>query len=260
MTVSGPDRLFWAAGLLGHVVLLAVLFARGRARQFPVFTALIAASVLRTVVLFFARGSAVHTYFSLYWTLAIIIDVLLQSAVVYEMATHVFRPLGRWAPDARRGMTWLVVSSLVLAGLLAALAAPANTRTPEKWVARGSFFSSAVMSELFVGMVVLSVTVGLPWRTHVARISHGLGAFSLFDVLIEAGHTLYGAAYHARADVILTHVRMLLYLGCLAYWIVTLWRDAPAPRELPPDVRKHLRGLQSRLAYDLYTLRSWRKP
>ena len=251
MTVSGLDRLFWAAGLLGHVALLFVLLHRGRARRFPVFTTFIGASVLRTVVLFFARGRAVYTYFLLYWTLAILVDVLLQFAVVYEMATHTFRPLGRWAPDARRGMTWLVTASVLVAAGLTVLAAPAATVSPEKWVTKGSFFSSAI---------VLSVTVGLPTRTHVARISQALGLYSLVDVMIEAGHTMYGAGYHARADEVLSHARMMLYLLCLVYWIVTLWQDAPEPRELPAHVRKHLRGLQSRLAYDLYTLRSWRKP
>lgn len=260
MTLSGLDRLFWAAGLLGHVVLLFVLFRRDRARRFPVFTGFIAASVLRTVVLFFARGRGVYTYFVLYWALAILVDVLLQFAVVYEMATHIFRPLGRWAPDARRGMTWLVGASLLVAVGLTFLATPASTVSPEKWVTKGSFFSSALMSELFIGMIILSVTVRLPLRTHVARISQALGLYSLVDVMIEAGHTLYGAEYHARADEVLSHARMLLYLLCLGYWIVTLWQDAPEPRELPAHVRKHLRGLQSRLAYDLYTLRSWRKP
>lgn len=259
MGLSALDTLFWALGVVGHLVLLGVLVARRRARHFPLFTALIALAVTRSFVLFFVRayGSS-FLYFRAYWGLAIV-DSLLQLAVVFEVATHVFRPMGRWARDTRRSMWLMAVASIVLASALTAMAAPAATNWRELLVIRGSFFSSALLSELFVGMVVLSVTAGLPWRTHVARIAHGLGAYSLLDIAIEAGHTLYGTGYKAHIDDLLSDARMLLYLGCLLYWIVTLWQQAPEPRELPDTLRKHLRVLQTRLAYDLYTFRSWRK-
>ena len=111
-----------------------------------------------------------------------------------------------------------------------------------------------------MGLGVLSVTAGLPWKTHVARIAHGLGAYSLVDVAIEAGHNVYGLGYRAGTDEVLTYARMLLYLACLGYWIVTLWQDAPEPRELPAEMRAQLRSLQARVAYDLGTIRTWRKP
>lgn len=41
------------------------------------------------------------------------------------------------------------------------------------------------MSELFVGMLSLSVTVGLPWKSHTTRIACGLGIYSGICVLIE---------------------------------------------------------------------------
>ncbi len=261
MHLSALDHLFWAAGLAGNIVLLGVLLLRHRARHFPVFTAFIAAAVLRTAVLYLVqRHGGVYAYFLAYWSLAIAVDVVLQLAVVFEIASHVFRPLGRWAPDARRGMVWLVAGSLWLAGLLTAVAAPVTPHWQEMLVSKGSFFTSTLMSELFVGMLVLSATVGLPWRTHVARIAHGLGAYSIVDIAIETAHTLYGAGYKTQTDVALYHTRMVLYLACLVYWSVTLWQQAPAPRELPAEMRKHLRNLQARVAYDLYLLRSWKKP
>jgi hypothetical protein len=43
------NHLIWAAGLLGHLVLLAVLFMRRRVARFPWFTLLILFYFLRSV-------------------------------------------------------------------------------------------------------------------------------------------------------------------------------------------------------------------
>ena len=261
MILSDLDTLLWAAGLFGHVLLLGVLLGRHRAAQFPFFTAFIGGSVLRTLILIFlARHYVARTYFLSYWSLAILVDVALQSAVVYEAAGHVFRPLGHWAADARKGMTGLVFTSLLVAGVLTWLATPVSSFWQKSLVEKGNFFVSVLMSELFVGMVILSVTVGLPWRTHVARIAQGLGAYAILDLALEACHALYGRDYLAHVDVLLTDTGKILYLSCVVYWIVTLFQNAPAPRELPVAARQHLRELSARLTYDLYTLRSGRRP
>ncbi len=260
MPLSGIDQLLWAAGLLGHAVLLGVLLGRRRAAQFPAFTALIAANVLRSVVLYAVRSRGTEqTYFATFLTGGIV-DAVLQFTVLYEIASHVFRPLGHWALDARKSMRLLIGGSLILATGLTALAAPSRFRWDFNVLTKVGFFSSTLLAELFVGMLVLSVTVGLPWRTHVARIAHGLGAYSIVDIAIEVGHTLYGAPYRAQVDEALTSARMLVYLACLVYWIVTLWQEAPQPRELPAEMRAHLRAWQANLADNLYTLRSWKKP
>lgn len=257
--MSDLGNLFWVLGFAGHLALLWVLFRRRRARQFPVFTALILVNVLRTAILYLVRRSGTdYAYFQAYVWLGML-DVLLQLGVVYEVATHVFRPLGGWAPDVRRGLQAVVGGCLAIALGLTYLAVPGNTKWQIAALMKANFFASALLSGLFLGLVVLSVTVGLPWRTHVARISQGLGAYSIFDVIIQAGHTLYGAGYQARIDETLITARMTVYLGALGYWIVTLWKDAPPGRQLSAEMREQLRSLQARLAYDLYTIRHWRK-
>lgn len=261
MILSDLDNLLWAAGFLGNGLLLTVLLIRRRARHFPCFAAFIAGSLLRTAILFgLARHYVAHTYFIAYWSLAILVDVVLQVAVVYETAGHVFRPLGHWAPDARRGMSLIIAGSLLVASLLTALAVPASSLWQEAVVSKGNFFSTAIMSELLIGMVYLSVTVGLPWRTHVARIGQAFGAYSLLCLSLELLRALYGAHMQSAVDVSLTETRKIAYLLALGYWIVTLWLAAPAPRQLPAAARQQLRELQARLTYDLYTLRSGRRP
>ncbi len=261
LILSDLDNLLWAVGVFGNVALLAVLLLRHRATHFPFFTTFIAGSVLRSLLLLaLARHYVPHTYFLSYWSLAILVDVVLQSAVVYETAGHVFRPLGHWAADARRGMGWIIAGSFFTAGVLAWLAIPVSAIWQRSLVEKGDFFFYVLMSELLIGMVMLSVTVGLPWRTHVARIAQGLGAYSLLNLALEAGHSLYGAEYKGRVDLLLTDTRKVFYLSCVVYWVATLWQDAPEPRQLPLAARQHLRDLQARITYDLYTLRSGRRP
>lgn len=258
MPLNGMDRLLWAIGLFGHIALLIVLLARRRTARFPMFTALVSANILRTVLLFSLRN---HEFpYMLVYLAAHVLDIGLQLAVVYEIARHVFRPSGGWAPDVRRPMLWLGWASLAAASGLTWLAAPYAPGLERTALLKSEFFSSTLTSELFLGMVVLSVTAGLPWRTHDARIMHALGTFTLLDLAIEAVHTVHGEAGTSHIRDVLTLARMAVYLGCLAYWIVTLWQEAPEPRGLPPKMLADLRLLNARLAYDLYALRNWKKP
>ena len=259
MRLTGLDLFFWAAGLTGHVMLLSVLWSRHRAKRFPLFTALIATNVVKTCLLYFTlRHGSREAYSVTYWSLAIV-DLVLQLGVIYEISLHTFRPLGEWVSDARHSLSWLLLGCLAVASALTWLATPAGGYWQQTLVIKGDFFSSVLMSELLVAMISLAVTVGLPLRTHVARIAQGLGIYAMFGIVLDAGQSYYGSLLGAETLTLLAHVRMTAYLFCLGYWIVTLWSDAPAPRRLPREMRKQLSALEAQLAYDLETLRSWRK-
>lgn len=120
---------------------------------------------------------------------------------------------------------------------------------------KGAFFSSVCMSELFAGMVALSVKSGLPWKTHVARISQGLGVYSIIDVLVETGHSYFGVGHNTQIYASLAHLRMGSYLICAFYWIVMLWRNAPVSKKLPEQLRDQLIGLQNVVDSDLEQIR-----
>ncbi len=150
--------------------------------------------------------------------------------------------------------------STVAAGLLALSAHPATKLLIQSIMIQGNLFTAALMSGLFVGMIILSVTAGLPWKTHVARICQGLGAYSFVQVAIEAGHTYYGLTASDRIYVELSHLRIAVYLVCLLYWIVMLWRTAPPVRTMPDLMRRQLFALSGSVEVGLKTLRSWRQP
>ena len=260
MQLTSLDRFLWVSSLLGHCLLLGVLVLRRRTGSFPLFTSLIALNIVRTVVLYVAstHGSR-DTYFYSYWTLAFI-DVSLQLGIAYELATHVFRPLGVWAPDVRRSFAMVLAGSVTVASLLVWLATPTSHTIRQAVVARGNLFASALIAELFVAMVSLSVTMGLPWRTHVARLAQGLGIYSIFGILADAAHTYFASGTTNEAFNLVSHLRMTLYLSCLAYWIVTLALPQPAPRRMPAHLHQELVALQRRAALTLQLLRTTGTP
>ena len=257
MHLSRVIFAFWAAGLTAQILLLFVLLARHRARTFPVFTTLIAANVLNSVVLYeVALHGSKHDYFVAYFAFAVL-DLVLQLSVTYELARHVFCPTGTWARDIRKGFLILVLASLAIAFALACLPSPPEKTVLGMLLDRGNLFSSALQCELFVGMIAFSSTANLPWNTHVARIAQGLGFYSLVGLLTEAGHNIL--TRNTTAFESLTYVRMSTYLLCASYWIVMLWLPAPGPQELPEEAQRQLFTLQRRVEYDLRKLRAFKQ-
>jgi hypothetical protein len=259
MNLSYFDRFVWAASLYGQALLILVLWTRGRVKSFPIFTAYIAESIATNLALYFIRYHLSRpTYSHAYHTLGFV-DEALQLLVVYELAVHIFCPTGVWASDVRKTFLALVGASFAIAFLLTWLAHPAGSLPVDTFLLRSNFFSAALMSQLFVGMMILSATVGLPWKTHVARIAQGLGAYSLFCVAKNIVLAYVDISKHPQVFRELSHLRILTYLGCEAYWIVLLWQKAPAPRDLPEAMRAQIYTLQKQVEYDLVRIRAWRK-
>ena len=160
MRLTGLDFLFWAAGFALNVTLLVILWYRRRAKSFPFFTALITLMVVKTILLYFVLhyGSRVN-YFHTYWSLSII-DTTLQLCVVYEVASLVFRPLAVWAPDLRNSFGWLIGLSLIVALCITWLASPPARTWMQSFATKGNLFAAALLSELFVAMMGVSVSAG----------------------------------------------------------------------------------------------------
>lgn len=258
MQLNGIDYFLWAASFLAEVALLVVLFVRHRARSFPFFTTYAAELVATTIILFLTyRYGSTHAYLVAYLSTGCV-DLALQLCVLYELASHVFRPVGKWASDVRRSFIGIVCISVVIAVGLTWLTHPPARTWVRTLLIRGNFSSSILMSELFVGMVVLSATVKLPWKTHVARISQGLGVYSVVGIVTEAGHSLFGQDRAVLFSAVLSYLRISSFILCTGYWVVMLWRDAPASRPLPEEMQTQLLSLQRRVGWDVRRIREWK--
>jgi hypothetical protein len=93
----------------------------------------------------------------------------------------------------------------------------------------------------------------------VAKIAQGLGAYSLVSVLFETGHSYFGMGRELPVFLLLSHVRMAAYLGCVSYWIVSLWNEERAVRTMTEEMRASIFTLQTQVEYHLQDLRSRKK-
>jgi hypothetical protein len=261
MNLSGIQGLLWAAAFVAECLLLAVLFLRRRAASFPAFTFLIVFYVARSIILYalaLRLGIRSWPYFLTYLPLACV-DEAIQLVVFYELAMHVFCPTGVWARDIRRAFLWLIAASCVLALGLSMVASPSTASRYQTFLLHSNLFTSILMSELFVGMMVLSTTAGLPWKTHVARIAQGFGAFALISFALDAMKSYLGQLDGFDAYTNLSNGVKFAFVACAGYWTVTLWQEAPAPRELPDAMLMQIYTLQRRVENDLLRIRDWRR-
>jgi hypothetical protein len=256
MRLTSLDFLFWAAGFAEQLALLFVLWYRRRARAFPYFTALITLNVIRTIVLYCVLHDGTKAAYAYTYWWAAVLDVILQLCVVYEVASRVFRPLDIWASDVRSKFVWLLGLSISVALGLTWLESPPARTWMQGFATKGNLFTAALQSELFVVMMALSISARLPWRTHVAKIAQGLGAYSLISVLFETGHSYFGMGRDLPVFILLSHVRMAAYLGCVSYWIINLWSDERTARKMTEQMRENMFALQVQVEYQLQNLRS----
>lgn len=256
MQISNLDSFLWVAGFLGNVVLLFLLWRTSRVKRSPAFTSLIALSVVRSVTLFlllryFGRSS----YFYAYWSLAIV-DTVLQILVLGEAALHVFRPTRTWAPGSRLGLTILLLVSSIVSCFLTWLSSPPTQYLRQFVVIKGELFSTVLVSELLIGLLVMSVTLELRLTTDAAVVLEVLGFYSLKDLLIHGLQAHYGLPPGTATFVALSRLGIALYCLGLGYWIFAFRKKAPAPQELPDRMREQLLLLNNRVAAELRNLQS----
>jgi hypothetical protein len=213
------NHLIWAAGLLGHVLLLGVLFARKR--RFPWFTLLIVFYFLRSVGLaatLHFSGHPAHRFAILIIDLT---DVLLQCAVLVELTWMALRPLG--------GIRRFTLPGLLLgsAVLIVMRLAPAGYSSLRMDLVLLHFLLSVFMVEWAIVLAFLLRSLRLSWRSHVAAISFGFGVYS---AALLAGGGYFTIGREMSDYVFFSFFRISIYLLVLLWWSVTLWLKEPQPK------------------------------
>ena len=249
MKVSLLDNALWAASFMGNIVLFIVLLVRKRWRQFPVFTILIGYYAAEAIVLFFVyRYSTLSVYARTYW-ITFALDILLQLALIFNIARTVLRPTGTWVRDARLSFfIWGLVGALVALGLTLTVH-PSTPKSIDAWGIRAFLFTSLLFCELFLAMMLAAQRLGLVWRNHVMGLGQGLTAWALISAFVDVAHSYYGAA-HLHDFMALEHIRDFAYIGALIYWSIIFWLPEPARRPLSDDMQKYLVALHAKVQYD----------
>jgi hypothetical protein len=208
------SHIIWVAGLLGHLVLLFVLFSRRRAARFPWFTLLIIFYLLRSIglaAIAHFMGHPAHRFV----TQAIdLTDVCMQAAVLAELMWMALRPL-----NSSRQTTLSLL--LVASGVLMVIRIAPPTRV---WHSMAlvliHFLLSVLMVEWAILLAFLLRPLRLSWRSHIAAISFGFGVYSL---ALLAGGGYFTIGREMSDFVLFAYVRIGVYLLVLLWWIVCLW-------------------------------------
>ncbi len=212
------NQIIWAAGLLGHLLLLGVLFTRRRVARIPWFTLLIVFYFLRSVGLAATlrfSGHPAHRFAILILDLT---DVLLQCAVLAELTWIALRPLGG---IRRFTLPLLLVGSGVL---IVMRLAPAGYTSLRMDLVLLHFLLSVLMVEWAIVLVFLLRPLGRSWRSHVAAISFGFGIYS---AALLAGGGYFTIGREMRDYVFFSFFRISVYLFVLLCWAIALWFKEP---------------------------------
>jgi hypothetical protein len=248
MSLSVLGWTFVAATLLGNAVLLAVLIIRHRWREFFVFTMLTGFETLLIpslsgVLQFGSQG----LYEQLYWP-SELIEFLLQLGVVGEIARIVMRPTGTWLHDARKQFILGSAAGVCLAAARAWMLSPPAPNLREGLENGSSFFTSLVVCELFVVMLLTAKRLGLGLRNHVFALVTGWSGWVMVAMVVDLLHGYYGT--HFYYDV-LENMRKAAYLAALLYWTVQFWLEEPARKELPAELSAYIQALHERMKKDI---------
>ncbi len=249
MQLSLLDNALWAGSFVVEIALLSVLLVRGRRKQFPVFTTLIAFYIAQTIVMFFVyRSGSSHLYTMVYW-ITFLIDISLQIALIFEIARIVLRPTGTWVQDART--TFLIfglLGALIALGLAYAVK-PSAPRSMDAWGIRAYLFTSLLFCELFVAMMFAAQRLGLVGKHYVMRLGQGLTAWALVSAIVDTAHSYFGTT-HIYDFTVLEHIRTSVYILAVTYWIVAFWLPEPERRPLSEEMQKYLIALHTKVKYD----------
>lgn len=246
MSLTLLDTLLWAAGSLLNAALLCVLLLRGRFRTLPWFTTWIAFGSLFNLACYLTRQWGSHgMYAVVYWTGAFV-DMLLQIAVILEIARLVLMRRGRWVDGAARRLLIIGALGTGLAASLALADKPVDSTGLVLWSERGNIFAAVIVCSLFTGVVAVSQQLGLGWRSHAIRVGYGLTAWALVAFAVDALHGYFGPHHYAES---LNHVQDCVFVASLLYWIATLWREEPPLKNIAPPARIRVAALGNELQF-----------
>jgi hypothetical protein len=213
------NQIIWTAGLLGHLLLLTVLFARKRVARFPWFTLLIIFYVVRSVGLAVALRASGHPAHLFETMILDIMDILLQCALLAELTWIALKPLG----TVRRFTLPLL---LIASGVLMVMRlAPSSHHSLRSILALLHFLLSVLMVEWAIVLAFLLRPLRLSWRSHVAAITFG---FAIYSAALLAAGGYFTTGREMRDYVFFSFFRISVYLLILLFWSATLWLEEDA--------------------------------
>lgn len=217
--VNMMQHAIWAAGLIGHLILIAVLLSTGGARRFPFFTLLIVFDVLRALALSLVLGHLPHPALVTASLAFEISDLVLEFGTLTELVVTALRPLG--------GLRRVTLPILLLASGVVAVThlAPVSHYTGRAAPLLLHFLLGILMFEWALVLALLLGALRLRWNSDVAVISFGFGLYSA-ALLFAGGYFRVGR--DLSDYIFFSYLRIFVYLVVLLWWTLALWRKPKA--------------------------------
>jgi hypothetical protein len=202
----------WIAGLALQASLLAAIFIRRLARTLPVFTALLAFYVVRSVLLFSLTGHMQPANFASLFDALSLADFLLQLLVAVELALRILRSAHHrtWAGWTRHGI--LIVTALAIAA-----GAASRVRAPGRYPPdRGMAFVAILM--FFLVLWMIAAKISSPQR----RVAEGFVFYGAIGTLAGIGRAYAALHRNAGAFSAWSYLSTATWLAVVLFWILTL--------------------------------------
>ncbi len=247
------SAFFQFVGPAVDVAVLGILVQKGRLRRFPAFAAYTTIDLIFTLILnlFYSRVSP-STYEACFFVFDLV-SVVARLALIWELATSVIRPAGRWIPEARKRFIMLAALGAVAAITAAILLVPRQDDNFNMAVEYFDVFGDLLMTELVVTMMLAASSFGLSWTNHVIAIGQGMMIITLLNGSLTIAQLSFALSDH-MARLLDRGSRVAYLLTCL-YWCVALWREEPARKPISPELRKYIVALHDQVQYDLGKVR-----
>ena len=210
------EHINWFVGVLGDLVIVAVLFARRRVPRFPLFTILVAFHFLVAVGTKAAFHLSGHKVSGSTATIIDITDLLVRCGVFAELIRIALLPLAR---------IWQLALGLLLiaSGVLIVMRLAPAYHSLSMGLMLMHFFLSVLLLEWAMVLAFLLRPLRLSWQSPVAAISFGYGVFSAVDLAAGA----YFRTGPAGDFVSSFLFRIPVYLLIVLWWSVSLWSAEP---------------------------------
>lgn len=241
MLAFRSDRVFEAAGLIGHAALLFVLIIRQRARRFPILTLLMGYHVFEAIFLFCLSkvGSPRQQYFGFWWIMAF--GYVVEIAFILELSFGIMRVTGIPTRQALKPfLLWSTLGAILAAPVSHALTA-GKVNGWDLWDMRATYFATCLTCFLYLAMLKTVNLWHLPWRSHILTLGEGFALWQFVSTLMDTLHVWSGWRW---GDKGFDYTSKAVYLAVLLFWIVRLWfPERELDKKMSPDSEDLLRAL-----------------
>jgi len=228
LSLLATNTMIWTVAFVLQCVLVYLIFRRGIAPRFPVFSSLLIFQPVRAALLFGLSGHIRSSVtISLYGVFSFI-DAAVQLMVAVELALHMISGVGGWT-------RFRALLCLLLLGAALVFTSIAISLVPGRVSAdRLQIFAWFTLFALFGAMLKGSRSYNL------TNISAGFSLFSLVQFSALAGRTVALLHRNAIQYAAWSYVSAIGYLAIVVFWIITLRRESERVRIPVPSQNSDL--------------------